>query len=181
MINLLKKLCFEQKYICIYTNYSDVSKFIYGKLLFVNDYHVVIYSISPFGKYDGIILKDVNDIFRIEIDGQYATMMNYLINDSELPLCNIQIFNDDAVSSLIKFAAKELKIIAIELNKSGYNDIIGFVQNYNEYICEVKQVDSYGCIDGYSIIKIEDISQISYDSIDEQHLFNLYLCRQSNS
>ncbi len=51
------------------------TKFIYGKLLAVNDQHYVLASLTPDEAPDGLICRSVESLLRVETGSQYAMKM----------------------------------------------------------------------------------------------------------
>lgn len=174
MIKLLNEMQKEQKYVSIYTNTKDLSKFIFGRILSVNNNYIAIYMISPDGLFDGILVIQTNDICRIEIDSQYSKELLKLIssNNQEQPEYNLD--PEKIAESLLSISRDEKKLIAVELLKSGYDDIVGFVEHVENNLCKIKQVDSYGYEDGISYIKISDMTQISFNSLSENKTYELW-------
>lgn len=176
MFNVLKDFCKQGKNASIYTNMHDTNKFYYGRILAVNENEVLVYMFSKNGIFDGIMLKPISAVFRIEIDGQYETKMQKLISysspvpfDEELNPLNLK-------DSLLQIALKTQKIVSIELLNSGYNDIVGFVKEIQGDFCKIQVVDEYGLEDGQSFIDSADITQIHYASEDEDRILRLYKC-----
>lgn len=177
MLNILKKICKKHQFASVYTDANDTSKFMFGKIIYIDENYFVMYLISPDGEYDGIILKNIIDVIRIEVDDLYFHKMDKLINPQNLP--NICIsFGKEAVGSLLHFAHTQHNIISIELLNSGYNDAVGMVNSFSEDICVLEQFDIYGCADGKSYIRTEDITQITIDSQEEHRISRLI--NQSN-
>ncbi len=52
--------------------------------------------------------------------------------------------------------------------------LVGFVDTLYENECKIKQVDEYGYEDGYSYLKIDEITGISYSRMTEQRLMKLW-------
>lgn len=174
MLKKILELSETNKFVSIYVNERDTSKFVFGRILCANDDYVVIYMIAPNGRYDGVLVKDINNVIRIEFDDKYADRMNQLINEDELYKFDIVLECHDILMSILKIAKKEHKILSLELLNSEINDVVGFVENIDENLCTIKQVDLYGNEDGISYIKLNDITQISFDSDDEQIILNLW-------
>lgn len=181
MLNMLNELYISQKYASIYTNWDDTSLFIYGKIIYVNNSHIVIYSISPGGEFDGILTKELCEIIRIEVDGQYSNAMQKIIKEKYLPKIRLKIINDDAISSVLQYAVNTAEIISVELINSGYDDVRGLVKSIDSEMCQILQIDMYGFEDGISIIPVQNISQICVNSLDEQHIMNLYISNKEQS
>ena len=85
MFHSLETLWHEKKRVCLYTNHEETSNFIYGYILSINEETVTLYLITSDGKYDGVLVKQLSEIFRIEIDTQYVEKMKKLESLSELP------------------------------------------------------------------------------------------------
>lgn len=172
MLDTLKNLCKQNKFAGFYRDGG--SKFMYGRIISVNKDHIAIYMMSPNGCFDGIAAKLTDEIIRIDIDGQYSNKMQKLLS-----LCNPEIFefsldNDKIFESLLALGHDTKRVVALELLKSGYDDVVGFVVGVENGLCTVKQIDEYGFEDGLSFVKIEDITQISYASEDESRLYKLW-------
>lgn len=174
MLKILFKLCLAKEFASIYTNYQDMSKFHFGCILAVNDKEIAIKLISPDGEDDGICVMNVENVFRVETDGQYLNKMKKLCSNSVVTLCDLSIDNDNILMSVLSIAATDKQIISIELLDSGYNDIVGMVEKIEDGECMVKQIDEYGNEDGYSYISIKDITKISYCTQDEKRIMRLF-------
>ena len=162
-------------YIC-----EDSDKFLYGKPLSVNDNEFALLMYTPYGKYDGIIVKSIENITRIEYDGQYDQKMQKIL------LRNIDAENyciDDSLitSSILELSLKLNKIVSIELLNSGYDDVVGFVDEICDNKCTVKLVDEYGYEVGYSYILISDITQVMFDGERENLFLNLWCINKNLS
>lgn len=163
------------KFISIYTDKNDTSRFIFGKILSVTNDHVLIYTLAPNGSYDGVVVKEVNSIIRIEAGDRYSEkMMKLACAEANIQTLLQEADADNLVLLLALVAAQHKKIVSIELLESGENDVVGFVEDVESGILKVKQVDSYGMIDGHSFIYLDDISQISLDSDDERIIERLF-------
>lgn len=168
----LLKLQKQNKNVSIYCC-DDNNNFIYGKILSVNDSEFALLMYTPSGNYDGIIVKSIDEIIRIEYDGQYEQKMQ-----------KVMLRNIDAESycidgflitnSILELSLKLNKIVSIELLKSGYDDVVGFVDEICDNKCTVKLVDEYGYEDGYSFILISDITQVMLDGERESLLQKLW-------
>lgn len=174
MIDKLFELKELKKYVSLYTNEEDTSKFIFGKIMYVNTDYVVIYMIAPDGNYDGILVKDIDSVMRIEFDDIYSEKMIKLIDESRLPKFDLLIENKGILISILKKFKDEHKILSIELLHSESDDVVGFVESIDEKSCMIKQVDLYGHENGFSYVFLNDITQISYDSNDEQIILKLW-------
>ena len=164
MLNLLKKMCLEKKYVSIYLASSNDSKFIYGRIICVNEEHAAIYMLALDGGYDGILVRKTEDIIRIEIGGFYAKKMEKLYADHDLKPELYLLDENNIAESLLLKAQKESKIICLEILDSGYEDVVGYVENIYNGLCTINRIDEYGAEDGNVFVEIKNITQISFES-----------------
>lgn len=164
MLNLLKKICLEKKYVSIYLASSNNAKFIYGRILCVNEEHFAIYTLAVNGQYDGILVRKTDDIIRVEMGGLYAKKMDKLCEGYCL---NPEIYcldENNIADSLLLKAQKEKKMISLEISDSGYIDVVGYVENVHNGLCVVNRIDEYGVSDGKAFLEVKSITQITYES-----------------
>ena len=179
MFHSLETLWHEKKKVCLYTNHEETSNFIYGYILSINEETVTLYLITSDGKYDGVLVKQLSEIFRIEIDTQYVEKMKKLESLSELPEFPYSIDSERPIESLLLIAQSSQKMV--ELVGYGGDAITGFVENMEDNVCRVRQVDVYGYEDGITFIKTSDITQVCLDSEDERRIWNLWNLNQKNN
>ena len=65
--------------------------------------------------------------------------------------------------------------MSIEILDSGYDDVVGYVENVQNGICEIRRIDEYGVEDGKSYMEIQNITQISFESESEKIIQKLNL------
>lgn len=175
MLQLLNQLLAQKQYACFYTNKEKTSSFIFGRVLGVNDKHIAIYMLSPEGQYDGLLIKRTSSIYRVDWDDQYTQEMIEKIKPDQLPSRELELRDDALMKSLLSFAKNSKEIVSIELLDSGYDDIVGFVEQASDETCVVQQINRDGKADGYSLLFMDDISQIECESQDEIQLQKLFL------
>ncbi len=162
----------KNKNISIYCS-EDNNKFLYGKLLSVNDYEFALLMYTPHGIFDGIIVKKIEDITHIEYDGQYEQKMQKILSQN-IDIKKYYIDDTQITSSILELSLKFNKIVSIELLNSGYDNVVGFVDEIHDNKCTIKLVDEYGYDDGYSYIIISDITQVVFDSERESLFLKLW-------
>ncbi len=161
-------------YVAVYDNSADVFQFKFGKFLCMNESRFAMLLISPNGDYDGIVVDNTEDIFRIDSCGRYhekmAALKSFSIESLSLPC-----FDPQCIDMSILLYAKELKrLVSIELHDSGYFDVVGLVEDVSEGVCRIHIINEYGESDGCSFINMDSISKISCDSEDERRVMRLY-------
>ena len=100
--------------------------------------------------------------------------MDRLCSLNELPPFSYSFTQEDIKDALLSIALKTKEIVSIELANSGFNDVVGFVEEKNDGYSKIRQIDEYGFEDGYSYIRVNDITQISYSSQDEKRILKLW-------
>lgn len=162
----------QNKNISIYCC-EDSDKFLYGKLLSVNDCEFALLMYTPYGLYDGVIVKKIDEIARIEYDGQYEQKIQKVLSQT-IDTENYYIDDSLITSSILKLSLKLSKIVSIELLNSGYDNIVGFVDEIYNNKCTLKLIDEYGYEDGYCYIIIDDITQVMFDGEKESLILKLW-------
>lgn len=174
MFSILKRLLNEKKYVCIHADETSPNKFVFGKIIGVDTNNVAISMVSPDGEYDGVLLKQIDDIIRVEQSVSYENKMRKLMRMKEYDEKEFAIPNENILRGILDFAKETGVIISVELDHSGIDDVAGFVESVNDKTCELIQVNEYGEEDGESFITLSDISQICLDSSDEKRLLALF-------
>ena len=78
MIEILKLAMTLKKNVCVYTCDSEISKFLYGRIIFIDNEFFALYMLTPNGENDGILVKKISCITYVEMDGQYDEKMKKL-------------------------------------------------------------------------------------------------------
>lgn len=176
MFDLLRKLYKTKNFVSIYSNLEETEKFIYGKILCVNEDEILIYMLSPNGNYDGMLVQQTPNIFRIEYGGEYESKMKLLSSNYDLPDFDFPADESNIGLSMLRNVLNNKKMVSIELLSSGIYDIVGIVEKIDETTCKIKQYNDYGFEDGYSIINLDDITKICCDSEEELRIERL-ICK----
>lgn len=172
MLKKLKELSKLANKVSLYTNINDTSHFLYGIILAVDENKIAVQLISPDGENDGIVAFDTEEVFRIELDGQYAEKMKKL--SGNIQRVGFQLVENSIYLSVLYLAKQRNQIVSIELCSSGYDDVVGFVSGISEDDCCINQIDEYGFPDGCSYISLEDITQISCGGKTENRIYKLW-------
>lgn len=164
---LIDKLSTD-KTAAIYTNSEDTDLFLVGKILAVTDELTAISMVSPYGRYDGIRVLRSELIFEIEEESEYLKMLQLLYSDASSSADSNIFTSDSPYLDLLRHALKEQKIISVELLESGSYNAIGFVKEIDDDVVTIQVVDSYGREDGIVHFSVNDITELQYNSEDEQ-------------
>lgn len=181
---LLERIKLQNKKVSLYGNTANTSSFMFGSVISVSESKVLLYLLSPSGDFDGFLLKNIEDIYRVEFDDQYSKKMQRLIKSDALPPYPNKLICDtpkDLTICMLQYANQEEEIVSIELLNSGIINVIGFVQEINKKLCAIQQIDELGNLDGITYIYLQDITQISAASSDERNLYRLYQNNQGST
>ncbi len=174
MLKTLKKLCEKKRRVLLYTNQENTSKFDYGQILAVNDKEFAIYSVTPDGKADGIMVKKLTDVIRVGIGGQYEEKIEKLCAMNHIAPFDEKLNADDIVVSALQLAKRNGEIVSLVLLDSDYFDVVGFIDDISDGLCTVREVDEYGFEDGITHIPLENITELSCGSEDENRVLTLW-------
>ena len=179
MIKILNDLCASKEMACFYSNYNNTENFNVGVVLAVNEREIALQLISPDGNDDGILVTDVDDIFRVERNGLYMEKIKKLCTDFSLSDVRDQIDENKIFESILSAASVAKEIVSLELVNSGIYDVDGFVEAVDEGGCTIKQIDEYGYEDGYSYVEIDNITQLAYSREEEKRILKLWNLNKS--
>lgn len=163
----------NKKLVSLYSNVENKDTFNVGFIVDYDSKFLLLNSISEYGKYDGILLIYIDDIFRIDIDSNYENKLLRLLNNKEITNYKFKKIGS-CIEKLFNYAKENNSIISISFFDSDYkSDVIGKVKSYNTNLVEICCYDEYGKVDGISYINISEINYASLDSLDEKMITNL--------
>lgn len=168
IIEQLKEIKSNRKLASIYTNKNDTGRFIVGYIEEISEDFIIIQAVNPNGHFDGLLLKELESIYRVETEGNYLDKMQKLLDYNNEATEQVTLDGKDLITSLLQYAEKNKYVVSIELLNSGFDDIIGYVQRISENGCLINQITTDGQYDGNSTIDYSSISKISCNSEDEK-------------
>lgn len=153
-----------------YFNKEDASSHLTGFVHHYNENELLIAHITSRGEYDGFVLKRMEDLFRIEYNGEYEKKIHqlYLLKKQSHPI--VECNEEDILFPLLNFAQKKQFLITLKLES---DEVTGFVEEYDDYI-HLLVVDENGNENGKSIVNIDDVLAFACDTDYEQDLKLIY-------
>lgn len=164
------KYCYKNKKVAtFYCDDNGTQKLLVGVVEQYNDSEILIAHISPHGYYDGLILRHIEDVRRIDYDGEYEKKIKKLYQLRKQQHKQMQSFNadDEILYSLLDFAKQNDCIVSLEFAD---NSISGFVNGYSNDVIYLEVINEYGVENGISIINVDEILYVVVDSDHEQDL-----------
>ncbi|GEM_PF-2542279 len=175
ILSKTKRLSQNRKIVCIYDDEYDDS-FYCGSIISFDDTFILVDMISPDGNPDGLIVLSIDNICKIIERSSYLSRIKKLkaVDDRKLPLSADEVKMDGVIETILAIAIQNDAMVAISLCESGYNNIQGFVQSFDDKICVVRQFDLVGEYDGIAYVLIEKITQITCGSRTEDEVMTLF-------
>lgn len=170
MLNLLNEMKEQHKWVALYHNERDHSAFFFGKILAVTENYLVAMSVGLDGAYDGVVLYETEDIFRIEFGSQYEDKILTLLDQPTFENCWLPMIDEHHImESLLESVQKNQIFLSVELRNSGEDDITGMAVELRDGLLRLNHIDEYGNADGTSYVKLSDITQI-FCNMEKQRL-----------
>lgn len=163
----------SKKLVSLYSNVENKDAFNVGFIVDYDSEFLLLNSISTYGKYDGILLIYIDDIFRIDIDSKYENKLLKLLSNGEI--INYEFKRTGScMEKILDYAKENDSIISISFfDSDNKSDVVGKVKSYNDNQIEISCYDEYGEADGISYINTDEVNYVSLDSLDEKMITDL--------
>lgn len=174
----------QNKELLSFTVYGDDSKFWCGYVVDYSKDFVAIQHFTKFGKKDGIIVHPIDNFERIDFNDDYVKAMECVIDYSD------QIYKPNTMN--LGFSQSENFYRSVLIQLTGNKDVIASFEisnddYYSGYIIEVSDIDfAINCVGksgedlGMSLFKIEDITSIQLDDVDNRRRNILFKWRKAS-
>ena len=170
----LKAFYDNRELVSIHSDTSDYGSFAVGYIVGYNEEHYILALISPYGRYDGFVVRERKSIVSVEHGGKYENKIKRLAAYYKTKHEELDLSEDNLYLSMLNFANERNYIVAIELNACGYQDCIGYVKSVEtesgDKSCTISLIDEYGDNDGEAVLLIDDITELSVNTEDEIRL-----------
>lgn len=100
--------------------------------------------------------------------------MNRLFSLANTSFEDLPVCENDILNSVASIAKENKKIVSIELENSGVDDVTGFITEIYDDALEIDVINTYGDRDGTTYVKISSITQMACDGEEEKRIFALY-------
>ena len=169
MQKILQDCIRTQKVASLYFDKDNPFSHLTGRILQIRQNEVLIAHISMHGCYDGYILKRIDDLYRVDVDGKYERKIGQLYSiksQSHRPIC-IDAADHSMLPVLLNFAKKARLIVTFEFADECLS---GFVEAVRHETIDLRIVDEYGDICGIAQLLASEVSTVSVDTDDEQDI-----------
>ena len=157
--------------VCLYTSaYSE--NFAAGFVEAVSEKYVILRSFSNHGRYDGWLLRQLENLPRIEFGGRYEESLLFLMKARETkhPQGVIPSFEADASLLIELFLAAQKHDFVVSIDTGSQSNIVGFVNTVEATTVTITKVDNNGEVDGESVVELDAIEKVNADDEDCQDL-----------
>jgi hypothetical protein len=164
--------------------YNDDEGFWLGHIIDFNENLITIQHFTNYGKKDGIIIVQYQDIKSVDFNDDYSKAMQCVIDYSEQldkedeTILNISDSESWQLEILQQMEGNYEKVISVEINGSDY--FSGFIQEVSEYDFILHCVGKLGEDEGTVIYKIEDVTGFKINDIDNRKRAMLFKWRKTN-
>ena len=174
MVEKLRELMRSGKWIELYHKVDEPSKFLFGRVLCVNEDELAILVVDDNGRYDGISWLPIDMVRYLLSDTKYCRNFETLIASEALP-SEVPVLDESNIrDSLLAYARKHCTIISIQVDESDEFDFSGFVTDYRNGLYKFHVVDNYGDSDGVCYVDANRIRFMDYDSSVTNRYFKLW-------
>ena len=173
--------CYKRKIlVSLYCDPEDSQKHYTGYITGVNDREIMISHISKNGYYDGYILRQTEDVYRIDYGGEYERRIEDLYKAKGQK--HTISLTKEAEETLFLFALKTAKehgfVVSLMFNDDHRS---GLIKHYTEDIVCLYALNDNGEKDGVAVVKTAEILVIEIDTDYEQDLKLLYDLKNKRS
>jgi hypothetical protein len=159
----LREIMLTKQIVSVYDD-NDEDKFDLGYVLALTDKHCVLASITPACRYGGYVFIQNENIRYISYQGSYEDNILKLCNHYGTTHKDFEFVGIDLLSEFLSLAMEQHFAISLELQNNGFPEISGFVDKLDKETCTIHVLTDYGEYDGYSVINLDSITEISCDS-----------------
>jgi hypothetical protein len=164
-------------------NYSSDEDFLCGYVIDYDEEVLSFRHFTRFGKLDGIIIQKIAEIKCIDFNNDYCAAMQCVIDYSDQ--LEKEVYSEKEVvlgenwiiETLGNYLGKKDAIISIEINNREF--YTGFLKKLSENDLILHNVGKMGQDEGDGIYKIEDITSLRVEDIDNRKRLLLFNWRQA--
>jgi hypothetical protein len=173
----------ENKELIGITRYADEESFWCGFVLEYNEFLVKIQHYTKYGKLDGLMIIQINEIKSLDFNDDYCKSMQVVIDyanelEKEIPVNLLLPETESWTSEILRQMEGDYEIItSVEINSDYFS---GFVVDVSDTHFVLLCVGKIGEEEGTSTFKIEDISGFQINDIDNRKRVMLYKWRKAS-
>lgn len=164
--------------------YNDDEGFWLGYIVDFNENLITIQHFTNYGKKDGLIIVQYQDIKSVDFNDDYAKAMQCVIDYSDQldkedeTILTISDYEYWQFEILHQLEGNYEKVISVEISGSDY--FSGFIQEVSEVDFILHCVGKLGEDEGTVVYRIEDVTGFKINDIDNRKRAMLFKWRKTN-
>lgn len=174
----------DNKQIISVWKYNEDDGFWAGYVKDFNDELVIIQHYTKYGKSDGIIIEKIEEIKSIDFDDDYAKTLKYIIENSSLidkeDEFKVSLNDNENWQEEILKQVEGNKEIIVSVEINGSDSYSGFILIVSETDFIINCVGKFGEDEGKVIYKIEDVTSVRVNDIEDRKRRLLYNWRKAS-
>lgn len=179
ILSVLKRSFEKGIIVSVYSNRYEPGASSAGFIDAISEEQFVMKHVTPEGISDGYIIRRMEDVFRIDIEGEYEQRLQLLYTlqkqKHEDFINKLTMQGSNLFKKTLEIAQKKNLMVTICIDETEDQDsIVGFVKNVNSKEATISRVSFNGLSDGESTFFIEDVVKINCDTVDEKLLKLLF-------
>ena len=163
----------QKGYVCVYDHPDDPSSFCVGRVIGVDERHVLLQCLDADGRDDGWTLKPIEQIYAVEEYNAYLSRLTLLARRFEHS-APLEAGDGSMLEAMARHVLKECACVSIELYDSGVFDMQGYVVRAEGGIFDIRQLNDDGADNGVAHIRMDAITRVDWGSARERRLEFLY-------
>ena len=172
----------KNQLVSLHSSPDDWPKCSVGYVKFLSNDYVLIKAVDKYGFDAGYELRQISEVFRVDIGGSYENRLSFLNSNQRRIPHDIEILTSEdnmLISTLLCAKSESLAVTIVGSDKG--DSISGFVSQISDRILTLKVIDDNGLEDGLSIIDLGEIASVDINTLREQSLLFLYNEQAVNS
>lgn len=163
--------------------YDDDTCFLCGYVVNFDETLVALKHFNKFGKPDGVVVEQIENIASIDIDDDYLISLQYIINNSKKLDKEAEIEINFSGGEMWQFkilqenSQRKDRVVSVEINGEDY--FCGFIVKVTVSDFMLKCIGKLGEDEGSVIYKIEDVTSLRINDMDSRKRLMLYNWKNS--
>jgi hypothetical protein len=170
VIQVLADALKEKTLLSVYADKADTESFWVGEICGLSEQYFLGKRYDQYGQYDGFSVFSIDEIYQINISGRYNSKLGTLIDIRGEKIPTPEINGGSLIDDLLEHAQKNSFLVTLQLFGSGFEDLMGFVEEKNSDSVIIRQINLYAEYEGTSTILIDSISEMECNTVEHRNL-----------
>lgn len=155
--------------IAVYMNSENTDSFCLGRVDYADDEFFMVNEISPKGEEEGIVLRKIQSVFKVEKENSYCKDMEILMKIKNTEFKEYNFKNEELLSQVLKYAIDNELVVTL-FYKNDEKQATGFLEEVDNDICKLRKIDDCGYENSQLLIPINEICGVDCDNEKEKKI-----------